>query len=190
MNEVCRGHKRKVTHQAFLLFPFSFSFLLMAFFNLPSSSLSFTPSILASALAHFSLSSIAFLFSSGNATIFSLRTVSWSSAWDGLEDVLSCCIFFVEDEEEPTRAEKATLVCEAGIFDVDGWSGTSSCVCKEWHQNHFHIRQAKCAQEEKHVHLSDVPASSNLSPYPSLSSPSPLPLSESFLSSLSFSSPS
>jgi len=66
--------------QDFLLFPFSFSFFFMAFFSLPSSSRTFTPSSRASAFSHFSLSSIVFLLSSGNAASFSLRAASCSSA--------------------------------------------------------------------------------------------------------------
>src|SRR5882762_1844893 len=122
-------YNRHKTHQTFLLFPFSFSFLLTAFFSLPSSSFTFTPSILASALAHFSLSSIAFRFSSGNAASFSLRAASWSRAWDGLDEVFSCWTFFPV-EVEPASAENVMLVWEVGC-DVVGWSGTSSCACKK-----------------------------------------------------------
>jgi hypothetical protein len=126
-------HEREMpsdTHQVFLLLPFSFSFLLIAFFNFPSSSLTLTPSILASAFTHFSFSSIAFRVSSGNAANFSFRAVSWSKACDGFDETLSCCTFFPKVDEDPARAENAIFVWEVG-FDVDGWSGTKSCACEK-----------------------------------------------------------
>jgi hypothetical protein len=51
--------------------PSSFS-ILLAFFNLPSPPLALTPSIYASAFAHFPFSSIAFRFSYGNAALSAL----------------------------------------------------------------------------------------------------------------------
>lgn len=115
------------TYQAFLLLPFSFSTLLTAFFNLPSSSFTFTPSIRASALAHFSLSSIDFRLSSGRAASFCFRVLSWSRAWVGFEEVFRCFLL-EEDEEAPARVENVTFVWPGAGLEVDGWSGTSSCV--------------------------------------------------------------
>ena len=91
-------HKtKKNAYQAFLLFAFSFSFLLTAFFNLVSSSRIFVPSRRASALSHFSFSSMDLRFSSDMVASFSLRAASCSRACEGSDVVLSRSAFFDED---------------------------------------------------------------------------------------------
>lgn len=89
--------QKKNAYQAFLLFVFSFSFLLTAFFNLVSSSRIFVPSRRASALSHFSFSSMDLRFSSDMVASFSLRAASCSRACEGSDVVLSRSAFFDED---------------------------------------------------------------------------------------------
>jgi hypothetical protein len=67
-------------YHAFLLFVFSFSCRLAAFFRRVSSSRTLMPSIWASAFSHFSRSSICLRFSSGSAASFSFREASCCKA--------------------------------------------------------------------------------------------------------------
>jgi hypothetical protein len=122
----CRiqAHQHRRTYQTFLLFRCSFSFFFTAFFSLLSSSLILAPSNRASALFHFSCSSIAFRLSPGKSANFSFRDTSCSSACEGFDEVLNDCAPL---PEEPGRFENVTYVkstFESCLPDTRGWSDT------------------------------------------------------------------
>lgn len=121
--EITSGFRKVFTYHLFWLFSLSFSFLFAAFLSRTSSSLTFTPSMRASAFSHFSCSSIAFLFSSGMAANFSLRAASWPRANDGFDVVVRFFDFLLDDGS--ATAENETLVTP-----VTG-SGTRSWFCGE-----------------------------------------------------------
>ena len=70
-------------------FPFSFAFLLTAFFNRPTSSRTLPPSLI-SAFSHFCRSYAAFRFASGNVASFPERASSCCNAGFGLQP----CVFW------------------------------------------------------------------------------------------------
>ena len=117
------GLRKDLTHHLFWLFSFSLSFLFAAFLRRASSSLTFTPSIRASAFSHFSCSSTAFRRSSGIAINFSLRAVSCPSANDGFDVVVRFFDFLLDDG--PATAENETFVIPGTS------SGTRSWFCAE-----------------------------------------------------------
>ncbi len=120
-----RMRSNSTTYHVVLLFAFSFSLRFAAFFSLSSSSWILTPSNLAPALAHFSFSSTAFRFSSGNDESFSLRADICCSACWGSAVVLKCCPVL----DSPATEEYATEVRWAwGPSSCDALSATSSWV--------------------------------------------------------------
>ena len=104
--------KEKETHQAFLLFCFSFSLRFTAFLSRASSSCTLTPSTRAPALSHFSRSARAARSSSGKAASFSLWAASCESACAGFDAVVGR--FFLTfalacEEDAPAEAKEAKV---------------------------------------------------------------------------------
>ena len=110
------------THHDFLLFVFCFSFRFAAFFNLPSSSWTFTPSTRAPAFSHFSRSALAARSASGSAASFSLCAASCARACVGFDAVVGRDFFafafaWACAEVEASLAETVENAMEAN-FDL------------------------------------------------------------------------